>query len=94
MDREKYRRQAEELVAKLSAHGFRATADGRSEKIGYKIREAQLEKVPYMVILGDKEAENGTLSIRSRAGGDLGSMTVEDFLALCHKMVAERILEG
>ena len=86
--------QAEELVAKLSAHGFRATADGRSEKIGYKIREAQLEKVPYMVILGDKEAENGTLSIRSRAGGDLGSMTVEDFLALCHKMVAERILEG
>ena len=86
--------QAEELVAKLSAHGFRATADGRSEKIGYKIREAQLEKVAYMVILGDKEAENGTLSIRSRAGGDLGSMTVEDFLALCHKMVAERILEG
>ena len=61
--------------------------DDRSEKIGYKIREAQLEKVPYMVVVGDKDIENNTISIRKRKEGDLGAMTVEQFL---EKIVPDR----
>ena len=63
----------------LKDRGIRVTTDTRSEKVGYKIREAQLEKIPYMVIIGDKEVESGTISVRGRKDGDIGSMTVEDF---------------
>ena len=66
---------------------FRCEVDDRSEKIGYKIREAQLEKVPYMVVVGDKDIENNTISIRKRKEGDLGAMTVEQFL---EKIVPDR----
>ena len=66
--------------AKLEAAGIRVEVDDRSEKIGYKIREAQLKKIPYMLVMGDKEAENGTVSVRSRRDGDLGAQSVEDFL--------------
>ena len=55
--------------------------DHRNEKIGYKIREAQMEKVPYMMILGDKEVEEGIVAVRSRSKGDLGAMATADFLA-------------
>ena len=65
---------AKEIVAKLQALGLRAEVDNRNEKIGYKIREAQLEKVPYMFIVGDKEKEEGKISVRSRKEGDLGVM--------------------
>ena len=65
----------------LKKSGFRVTVDTRNEKIGYKIREAQLEKIPYMLVLGDEEAQNGTLSVRSRKDGNLGSVSMEDFLA-------------
>ena len=65
----------------LKKAGFRVTVDTRNEKIGYKIREAQLEKIPYMLVLGDEEAQNGTLSVRSRKDGNLGSVSLEDFLA-------------
>ncbi|MBE7089679.1 MAG: threonine--tRNA ligase [Clostridiales bacterium] len=65
---------ANEIVEELKAIGLRAEADNRNEKVGYKIREAQLEKVPYMFIVGDKEAEAGTISVRSRKLGDLGVM--------------------
>ncbi len=54
--------------------------DDRSEKIGFKIRSAQLEKVPYMVIVGDKDIENGTVSVRSRKQGELGAMRIEEFV--------------
>ena len=54
--------------------------DDRSEKIGFKIRSAQLEKVPYMLIVGDKDIENGTVSVRSRKDGEKGAMSVEDFI--------------
>ena len=54
--------------------------DERNEKIGYKIREAQMEKIPYMLIVGDKEAESGTVSVRSRKDGDKGSVTLEAFI--------------
>ncbi len=65
----------------LDAKGIRVEIDERNEKIGYKIREAQLEKVPYMLVAGDKDIENGVVSVRSRKDGDLGAMTLEDFTA-------------
>ncbi|MBQ4618103.1 MAG: threonine--tRNA ligase [Clostridia bacterium] len=72
---------ATEVTEQLKAAGLRAEADLRNEKIGYKIREAQMQKVPYMLIIGDKEAESGTVSVRRRGeNGDLGSMSVEEFL--------------
>ena len=64
--------------------------DERSEKIGYKIREAQMQKVPYMLVIGDKEAESGTVSVRSRKDGDLGSIPLADFLAKIGKEIADR----
>ena len=78
---------AREVSAKLEAQGFRVEVDGRNEKIGKKIREAQLEKVPYMLVIGDKEAEAGTVSVRHRAQGDLGVMTQEAFTALLKDVV-------
>lgn len=76
-----------EVKKQLEDKGFRCEVDDRSEKIGYKIREAQLEKVPYMVVVGDKDIENNTISIRKRKKGDLGAMTVEQFL---EKIVPDR----
>ena len=73
---------ATDLVDKLNAMGLRAEADNRNEKIGYKIREAQLHKIPYMVVIGDKEHETGNISVRHRKKGDMGSMSVDDFIKL------------
>ena len=78
---------AGEIRAALQAQGYRAEADYRSEKLGYKIREAQKEKIPYMVIVGDKDIENHTVSIRHRSGEDLGAMSLEDFSALLKDVV-------
>lgn len=72
---------AEQTASVLTAAGFRVETDFRSEKIGYKIREAQMQKIPYMLVLGDKEAESGTVTVRKRSGGDQGSMALEDFVA-------------
>ena len=72
---------ATEIADSLKMAGIRATTDIRSEKIGYKIREAQMEKIPYMIIVGDKEKEEKTLSVRHRKDGDLGSFTLADFTA-------------
>ena len=66
-------------VQTLVAQGFRVEADLRNEKIGYKIREHTLQKVPYLLVIGDREKENGAVSVRIRSGEDLGSMTVEQF---------------
>ena len=78
---EKSREYGNSIVEKLKAAGIRCEADNRDEKIGYKIREAQLEKVPYMLILGEKESEDGTIvSVRSRDRGDLGSIPTETFI--------------
>ncbi|MBQ6727834.1 MAG: threonine--tRNA ligase [Clostridia bacterium] len=72
---------AEEVAESLRKSGVRAKTDIRSEKIGYKIREAQMEKIPYMIIVGDKEKEEKTLSVRHRKNGDIGSFTLSDFAA-------------
>ena len=68
------------LKEKLEAAGFRTEVDFRNEKIGYKIRSAQLEKIPYMLVIGDKETEAGTVAVRTREGKDLGAMPLEAFL--------------
>ena len=72
---------AKEIAAKLEAMDIRVETDLRNEKIGYKIREAQMQKIPYMLVVGDKEAENGTISVRTRAGGDMGAMAFDEFAA-------------
>jgi threonyl-tRNA synthetase len=77
---EKHHSFALELQKRLEDADIRVEVDLRNEKIGYKIREAQLEKVPYMLVIGDREAENGTVSVRSRKDGDIGSMQVEQFI--------------
>ncbi len=81
---------SEEIVKKLYDAGVRVEIDTRSEKIGYKIREAQLQKIPYMLVLGDKEAEAGIVSVRTRAGGDEGTMSVDEFTAKILTEISER----
>ena len=82
---------AQALTEQLKAVGLRAEADVRSEKIGYKIREAQMQKIPYMLVLGDKEVEAGEVSVRSRKEGDLGTLSVEAFIGRALKEVAEKV---
>ncbi|MCI5915372.1 MAG: His/Gly/Thr/Pro-type tRNA ligase C-terminal domain-containing protein, partial [Christensenella sp.] len=72
---------------KLEALGYRTTVDYRNEKTGKKIRDAQLEKVPYMVVVGDRDIENNTVSPRHRADGDLGAMSMDAFTALLKEVV-------
>ena len=79
-----------ELNGKLDEAGYRVEVDYRNEKIGYKIRSAQLEKIPYMLVIGDKETEAGTVAVRTRDGKDLGAMPLDDFMAMIKKEVAEK----
>lgn len=72
---------ADKVVEKLCKVGFRVELDDRQEKIGYKIREAQLQKVPYMLILGEKEAESNSVGVRARKEGDIGAMKIEEFIS-------------
>ena len=79
-----------EIKKQLEAAGLRVEVDDRSEKIGFKIRSAQLEKVPYMVIVGDKDIENNTISIRSRKEGEIGAMKVQDFITAIVEEIEEK----
>ena len=81
---------AKELSAALDARGFRVEVDDRNEKIGKKIREATLEKVPYMLVVGDRDVENKTVSVRTRGGEDLGAMSPEGFMDLLADEVATK----
>ncbi|HPR68499.1 MAG TPA: threonine--tRNA ligase [Kiritimatiellia bacterium] len=81
---------AEEVAAKLRAKDFRVQVDGRPEKMGAKIRDAQMQKIPYMLVMGGREIENGTVSVRSRVAGDEGAMPLEAFI---DKLDAERRVE-
>ena len=78
---------ADQVASKLDNMGFRVEVDHRNEKIGKKIREAQLEKVPYMLVVGDRDMENGTVSPRHRTDGDLGAMSFDEFAALLTEVV-------
>jgi threonyl-tRNA synthetase len=85
-----YEQYAREVADRLQTAGIRVEADLRNEKMGYKIREAQLEKIPYMLIVGQQEAENGSVSVRRRGEGDLGAQPVEDFIARALGEIASR----
>ncbi len=84
---------AREIDAKLDNAGYRAEVDDRNEKIGKKIRETTLEKVPYMLVVGDRDMENGTVSVRKRSGEDLGAMTYDQFYALLKDAVDSKVME-
>lgn len=86
--------KCKEIVSRLRALGIRATSDLRNEKIGFKIREAQLEKTPYMLIIGDREAEEDKVSVRARKAGDLGTMTFDEFVARIKNEIATFSLEN
>ena len=81
---------AQSLTQKLVDAGIRAEDDCRSEKLGYKIREAQMQKIPYMLVVGDRDMENGTVSVRTRKGEDLGAMTMDAFLSKCLSEIASK----
>ena len=84
---------AKDLSDALDGQGFRVEVDDRNEKIGKKIREATLEKVPYMIVVGDRDMENKTVSVRTRAGEDLGAMSLEDFTAKLKEVVDSKVLQ-
>jgi threonyl-tRNA synthetase len=77
---DKHHEYAAKVQKELEAKGIRVEIDLRNEKIGYKIREAQLEKIPYMLVIGDKEMDNNMVAVRSRKEGDLGAMSLNDFM--------------
>ncbi len=84
---------AKSVADRLDAAGVRVECDFRNEKIGYKIREAQSRKIPYMLVIGDKEAENGTVSVRTRSGGDKGAMALDAFIESVTQEISSRALE-
>ena len=81
---------AKELNDKMFDLGLRVYLDDRNEKIGYKIREAQVQKIPYMLVIGDKEVEEGAVAVRRRSEGDLGAMKADDFIAMLQKEITEK----
>jgi len=86
---EQHAEAAGKIIKTLQAAGFRAEEDFRSEKIGYKIREAELQKTPFILVLGDKEVESGKVAVRKRGKQDLGTQSIDDFLALLKSELAE-----
>ena len=80
------------VAAELKKRGIRVEVDDRSEKIGFKIREAQLQKIPYMLVIGDKEVETENVSIRCRKRGDIGTMSVSDFCNMVEKEIREKTI--
>ena len=78
---------------RLAAAGLRVELDARQEKVNYKIREAQVQKIPYMLVVGDREAAGGLVAVRSRSGGDLGAESVEAFLARAEAEIRSKGLD-
>ncbi|QEK12504.1 threonine--tRNA ligase [Crassaminicella thermophila] len=89
---DKFKEYAEKIASLMKENNIRVELDDRNEKIGYKIREAQLEKVPYMVIVGEKEVESNTIAVRSRDNGELGSQDIENFIQKLKEEIENRIL--
>jgi threonyl-tRNA synthetase len=89
---EKYQDYADSVLAKLKAAGIKATCDDRAEKIGYKIRQSRLEKVPYMLVVGEKEEAEGLVSVRSRFAGDEGVKPIGEFVdQICKEIRTKEI---
>ena len=89
---EKFLDYASDVQKQLLDAGLRAELDERSEKLGYKIREAQSLKIPYMLVVGGKEQENGTVAVRTRLGGDQGAVPTTEFIEAIQKEIAEKRL--
>jgi len=89
---EKHIPYAQSLLSQLEEKGIRAELDTRNEKIGFKIREAQMEKVPYMLVIGDKEMETGQVAVRSRKNGDMGALPVEAFIEKTTDEIAQKMI--
>ena len=85
---------AQKLADSFEDAGMRVTVDARNEKIGYKIRAAQLEKIPYMLVIGEKEMNEGTVAVRSRKTGDIGTMPVDEFVAFAKKQIDDKVLDN
>jgi threonyl-tRNA synthetase len=81
-----------EIAQELIDADLRVETDLRNEKIGFKIREAQMEKIPYMFVLGDKEIETGSVAVRSRSGGDLGAQSVGEAVERIEREIAEKAI--
>jgi threonyl-tRNA synthetase len=81
---------AKEITANLKKQGIRAKSDLRNEKIGFKIREHTLQCVPYLIVVGDREVETQTVSVRTQQGQDLGSLSLDNCLNLLHEAVAKK----
>ena len=88
---ERQHEYAQQVTDQLSTAGVRAEIDSRSEKVGYKIREGQLQKIPYLLIVGDKEIEQGAVAVRHRKQGDLGAMSLVDFMAKISTEIKEKV---
>jgi threonyl-tRNA synthetase len=89
---EKFADYGRKVVTDLRSRGFRVAGDFRPEKVGYKIREAQVDKIPYMLVVGDKEQTAGTVAVRDRVDGDLGAMTVAELLNRLDREARERTI--
>ncbi|HEY7509893.1 MAG TPA: His/Gly/Thr/Pro-type tRNA ligase C-terminal domain-containing protein, partial [Vicinamibacteria bacterium] len=89
---ERHQDYGRKVAEQLRAAGARVSVDDRSEKMGYKIREAQVQKIPYMLVVGDKEVEAGNVSVRHRQKGDLGAQAVSDLAAKIARLAAERAI--
>ena len=87
---DKFADYAKKVLEQLNEAGIRAEMDTRSEKIGYKIREAQTQKIPYMLVVGQKEEEQGCVSVRSRFAGDEGQKSLDEFIAAVTEEIRER----
>ena len=85
---------AESIAKTLRDKGMRVTVDARNEKIGYKIRAAQLEKIPFMLVIGEKEMAEGAVSVRSRKTGDMGVMSASDFVAFAEQQINDKVLDN
>jgi threonyl-tRNA synthetase len=84
---------ARQIQQKLTAAGIRAELDERSDKINFKIREAQLQKIPYMLVVGDREAQAGQIAVRNRKQGDQGVVGVDEFISRLSQLVTTRSLQ-
>jgi threonyl-tRNA synthetase len=78
----------------LQNKGFRVISDLRNEKIGFKIREHTLQKIPYLIVVGNQEVENETIAVRTRSGDDLGVMSVDDFMRHLHQDITSKGITG
>ena len=89
---ENHHEYAEKIQAELDSRGIRVETDKRNEKMGYKIREAQLQQIPYMLVVGDNEKNNDTVSVRSRRKGDEGVQGIYDFISSIQQEISDKTL--